>query len=62
MATPFSIAVAVGRTRNSNCESLLAERGGKMEILEEGKFKMEGLGKVAKRYVLRIVHKDRVAA
>ena len=43
-------------------EKLLAERGGKIEILEEGKFKMEGLGKVAKRYILRIVHKDRAAA
>jgi predicted TPR repeat methyltransferase len=43
-------------------EMLLAERGGKIEILEEGKFKMEGLGEVAKRYIMRIVHKDRAAA
>ncbi|MCJ7787937.1 MAG: hypothetical protein MUP20_04390, partial [Methyloceanibacter sp.] len=43
-------------------EKLLAEHGGKMEILEEGKFKMEGLGKVAKRYILRIVHQDYAAA
>jgi len=43
-------------------ETLLAERGGKMEILEEGKFKMEGLGKVAKRYMLRIVHRDHAVA
>ena len=43
-------------------ERLLAERGGKMEILEEGKFKLEGLGKVAKRYILRIVHQDNAAA
>jgi hypothetical protein len=39
-------------------EKLLAEHGGKMEILEEGKFKMEGLGKVANRYIIRIVHQD----
>ena len=43
-------------------EKLLAERGGKMEILEEGNFKMEGLGKSAKRYILRIVHRDYAAA
>ncbi|HEY8275589.1 MAG TPA: hypothetical protein VIG52_01180 [Methyloceanibacter sp.] len=42
-------------------EKLLAGRGGKMETLEEGNFKMEGLG-TAKRYILRIIHRDYAAA
>jgi SAM-dependent methyltransferase len=46
----------------SEIEKLLVERGGKMEILTDGKFKMEALGKVARRYIVRIVHKDRAAA
>ncbi len=43
-------------------ETLLAERGGKMEVLDEGKFKMEALEKIANRYLLRIVRRDHAAA
>jgi hypothetical protein len=43
-------------------EKLLAKHGGKMESLEQGKFTMEAMGKVANRYILRIVHQDYVAA
>jgi hypothetical protein len=43
-------------------EQLLTERGGKMEILDTGKFTMEALGEIANRFLLRIVHRDHVAA